>query len=182
VSSVWVWFQRPNPKSLTGRLSRLWHRVAHGKCVGVDSGVDIRGGYSQLRHRVTYTIFFFVFGLSSSHPILSLETAFVHILCKVDTLNPFLFKTNGRCSKSYIRREDINRANSCNRSLMQTMFYRAALGLCWLVKKTEPYLRIFWGWSTWRKARSRFSSTFLSSMEQYIYFTSFYWPPLFMHI
>ncbi len=63
--------------------------------LGVDSGVDIRGGYSQLRHRVTYTIFFFVFGLSSSHPILSLETAFVHILCKVDTLNPFLFKTNG---------------------------------------------------------------------------------------
>jgi hypothetical protein len=22
--------------------SQLWHRVAHGKCVGVDSGVDIR--------------------------------------------------------------------------------------------------------------------------------------------
>ncbi len=34
--------QRPNPKSLTGGQSRLWHRVSHGKCVCVDSGVDIR--------------------------------------------------------------------------------------------------------------------------------------------
>jgi hypothetical protein len=35
---------RPNPKSLTGGLSRLWHRdrVDHGKCVGVDHGLDIR--------------------------------------------------------------------------------------------------------------------------------------------
>ncbi len=41
--------QRPNLKSLTGRLSRLWQRVkvdsvAHGKCVGVDSRVGIRWG------------------------------------------------------------------------------------------------------------------------------------------
>jgi hypothetical protein len=38
-----------------------------GECAGVDSGVDIRSGYSQLRHRVTYTMFFFGFGLSA-HP------------------------------------------------------------------------------------------------------------------
>ncbi len=38
--------------------------VAHGKCVGVDSGVDIRWGYSQLRHRVQHTIFFFEFSAS----------------------------------------------------------------------------------------------------------------------
>jgi hypothetical protein len=30
---------------------------------GVDSGVDIRRGYSQLRHRAPYTMFFFGFGL-----------------------------------------------------------------------------------------------------------------------
>jgi hypothetical protein len=29
-----------------------FHRATHGKCVGVDSGVDMRGGFSQLRHRV----------------------------------------------------------------------------------------------------------------------------------
>ncbi len=32
-------------------------RVFHGKCVGFDSGMDIRGGYSQLRHRVPSTCF-----------------------------------------------------------------------------------------------------------------------------
>ncbi len=37
----------------------------HGKCVGVDSGGDIRGGYSHLRHRGPFTMFFFVFGLWS---------------------------------------------------------------------------------------------------------------------
>ncbi len=48
--------------SQLGIKSRLWHWVAHGKCTGVDSGVDIRWGYSQLRHRVPYTMFFFGFG------------------------------------------------------------------------------------------------------------------------
>jgi hypothetical protein len=42
---------RLNPNSLTGGKNRLWHRVkvdsgvglhAHGKCVGVEYGVDIR--------------------------------------------------------------------------------------------------------------------------------------------
>ncbi len=37
--------------------------AAHGKCFGVDSGVDKRWGYSQLWHRVPYTMFFFWFGL-----------------------------------------------------------------------------------------------------------------------
>jgi hypothetical protein len=60
-------FQRPNTKSLTwdkvdsgiGLESTLAYRVAqyaHGKCVGVESGVDIRWGYSQLRHRVPLPI------------------------------------------------------------------------------------------------------------------------------
>jgi hypothetical protein len=53
---------RPKAKSKVPEYSRLWHRVkvdsgkglpkAHGKCVGVHSGVDIRWDYSQLRHRV----------------------------------------------------------------------------------------------------------------------------------
>ncbi len=69
---LWKHVQRPNPKSLTGGWSRLWHRVkvdsgtglpAHGTCVWVDYGVDIRWGYSQLRHRVLYTMFLFGFGL-----------------------------------------------------------------------------------------------------------------------
>jgi hypothetical protein len=30
---------------------------AHGKCVGIDSGVDIRRGYSQLRHKVPFIMF-----------------------------------------------------------------------------------------------------------------------------
>jgi hypothetical protein len=35
--------QRPNPKSLTGGIkSTLWHSFAHGKCVGVDSGVGTK--------------------------------------------------------------------------------------------------------------------------------------------
>jgi hypothetical protein len=33
---------------------RFWHRPARGKCVGVGK----RWGYSQLRHRVPYTMFF----------------------------------------------------------------------------------------------------------------------------
>jgi hypothetical protein len=33
------------------------------KCVRVDSGVDIRVGYNQLRHRVPYTMLFFGSGL-----------------------------------------------------------------------------------------------------------------------
>ncbi len=83
--------QRPNPKSLIGligRQSRLWqrvkgdsgcwHRVAHGKCVGVDSGVDMRGGYSQLRQRVRYAMFFFEFGLS--------------LVCGVSKLSVFCLK------------------------------------------------------------------------------------------
>ncbi len=45
------------------RIGRLWHRVAHGKYVVVDSGVDLKWGYSQLRHRVLFTMFFFGFGL-----------------------------------------------------------------------------------------------------------------------
>jgi hypothetical protein len=40
-----------------------WHRVSHGKCVRVDSRVDKRRGYSQLRHRVPYTEVFFGFSL-----------------------------------------------------------------------------------------------------------------------
>jgi hypothetical protein len=44
-----------NLKSLTGEKSRLWHRVAHGKCVEVDYGAGIRWGYSQLRHMVPHT-------------------------------------------------------------------------------------------------------------------------------
>ncbi len=36
--------------------------VAHGTCVGVDSGLDLRGGYSQHRHRVPSTMFFYRFG------------------------------------------------------------------------------------------------------------------------
>ncbi len=55
--------QRPNPKFLTWGWSRLWHRVAHGICVGVLSGVDIRWGYSERRHRIPYTMFFFGFSL-----------------------------------------------------------------------------------------------------------------------
>jgi hypothetical protein len=61
-----------NPKSLTRGLKstlvygygRLWHRVARGKCVGVDlwSG-NMERSYSQLRHRVPYTMFLFGFGL-----------------------------------------------------------------------------------------------------------------------
>ncbi len=44
-------------------LSRLWHyRVGHGKCVGVDSGVNTRWGYSHVW--VRYIMFFFEFGLS----------------------------------------------------------------------------------------------------------------------
>jgi hypothetical protein len=35
----------------------------HGKCFGVDSGMDIRWGYSQRRNRVPLTMFFFGFGL-----------------------------------------------------------------------------------------------------------------------
>jgi hypothetical protein len=74
--------QRPNPKSLTGGQSRLWHRVKVDsgkgmpkkcpfKCVGVDPGVDIRGGYSQLRHRVPYTMFYFGSGLKNGRHGLS---------------------------------------------------------------------------------------------------------------
>jgi hypothetical protein len=37
-----------------GLRGRIWHSVVHVKCVGVDSGVNIRWGYSQLRHRVSY--------------------------------------------------------------------------------------------------------------------------------
>ncbi len=37
--------------------------VATGKCVGVDSGMDIRLVFSQLRHWVPYTMFFFGFCL-----------------------------------------------------------------------------------------------------------------------
>ncbi len=64
---------RPNPYSLTGRVdsgkvdSGIGLPNAHGKWVGVDSGVDIRWGYSQLRHRVLYTMFFCGFGLSTRH-------------------------------------------------------------------------------------------------------------------
>ncbi len=64
---------RPNPKSLTGGLSQLWHRIkvdsdiglpmVNAKCVWVDSEVDIRWGFSQLRHRVSNTMFFSGFGL-----------------------------------------------------------------------------------------------------------------------
>jgi hypothetical protein len=46
---------RPNPKSMTGGLSRLWRRVVHGKCVEADSGVGTRCCYCQLQHRVPYT-------------------------------------------------------------------------------------------------------------------------------
>ncbi len=61
-------YQSPNPKSLAwGKVDSvivlLWHRVAHGTCAGVDSGVAIRWGYSQLRHRVPYTMFLLWFGL-----------------------------------------------------------------------------------------------------------------------
>ncbi len=40
---------------------------AHGKFVGVDTGVDIRRGYRQLRHWVLYTMFFCGFGLSTRY-------------------------------------------------------------------------------------------------------------------
>ncbi len=40
-----------------------WHRVVHGKCVRVDSGVDMGWSNSQLRHKVPYTMLFF-FGFS----------------------------------------------------------------------------------------------------------------------
>ncbi len=59
--------QRTNPKSLTCRLYRLWHRVKVDSGIGSPMvhvlGFDIRGGYSQLRHRVPYTMFFIGFGL-----------------------------------------------------------------------------------------------------------------------
>ncbi len=48
-------------------------RVAHGKCVGLDSGVDIRWGYSELRHRVPYTMVFFGFLLWLMQVIFPLE-------------------------------------------------------------------------------------------------------------
>ncbi len=59
-----------------GQILSLWPggKVDSGigfpqcKCVGVDSGVNIRWGYSQLRHWVPYTMFFFGFGLCFSLP------------------------------------------------------------------------------------------------------------------
>jgi hypothetical protein len=45
------------------KMPKSLHLTAHGKLVGVDSGVDIRGCYGQLRYRVPYTMFIFGFGL-----------------------------------------------------------------------------------------------------------------------
>ncbi len=58
--------QRPNPKSLTGGYSRLRHRVAHGKCVGVDFGENLRWGYIVS------------FGIASHTPCFSLDSASVY--------------------------------------------------------------------------------------------------------
>ncbi len=49
ISKVTDWGMK---STMAYRMGRLWHRVAHGKCAEVDSRVDIRGGYSQLRHSV----------------------------------------------------------------------------------------------------------------------------------
>jgi hypothetical protein len=48
--------------------SQLWYRAAHGKCVGV----NIRLGYSQLRHRLPYT-FFFGFGPPIGNTVLYVD-------------------------------------------------------------------------------------------------------------
>jgi hypothetical protein len=67
--------QRPNPKSLTGGSSRLWHRVKVDSGIGLPMvnvlestlhGVTSWLRYSQLQHRVRYTMFFFGFGVGSS--------------------------------------------------------------------------------------------------------------------
>jgi hypothetical protein len=74
----------PFPRSYRGRIQRSWlvdkvdsgiglrtilalGCLIYGKCVQVDCGVGIRWGYSQLRHRVPFTMFFFGFDLCTSH-------------------------------------------------------------------------------------------------------------------
>ncbi len=56
-------------------ISRLWHSVSHGKCVGsVDSGVDMRWGYCQLRGKGFHTPYFsFGFGWSSWFHLFKLQ-------------------------------------------------------------------------------------------------------------
>ncbi len=65
-------------KFQNGGWSRLWHRVAHGKCVAVDSGMDVKWGYSQLRNSVPYTMFFFGFSLSLQYLTKLAYTELVH--------------------------------------------------------------------------------------------------------
>jgi hypothetical protein len=77
--------QRPNSKSrLVDKVdSGIGLPSAHGTCVGVDSGVYIRWVYSQLRHRVSFTMFLFGFGLRSQVPLCPIPPAtFCCIVCR----------------------------------------------------------------------------------------------------
>ncbi len=97
------------PDSASRRLPdsiRLWRRVKIGsgiglpinKCVGVDSGVDIRWGHSQLWNRVPYTMFFFGFGLRKRADIF----AGLPIQCSSFAL----LTTNNNCYTCMIRNRD----------------------------------------------------------------------------
>ncbi len=65
-----AWGQIQSPR-LGDKVDFAWHRVKVDSGIGlpmvnvsgVDSGVDTRWGYSQLRQRVPYTMFFFGIGL-----------------------------------------------------------------------------------------------------------------------
>jgi hypothetical protein len=60
--------------------------VAHCKCVGVDFVVDIRRGYSQLRQRVPYTMYFlWIWPLEFTHSLNAYHThKGIRMYCIID--------------------------------------------------------------------------------------------------